>query len=292
MSKADAESGALVDLGLDGRVILVTGAGRGLGRSYVTTLARHGAQVVVHDGGVDDEGNAPDPDCAAQVAEEIAAAGGTALAVTEVLTDAESCRRVVAATLDRFGRLDGLIHNAGLVAWRDPTKVDQALYDRLSAVSSDAAFWLCHAVLPAMRSQGYGRIVLSTSGWALTPSTGSERLVLYCLGKGAQYGLGMALANAAGDPGILTNLIAPVANTRMYSGDVPPGRLRPEWVAGAVAWLASPACQVSGCLVRAADGTVTLSQMTDVVSRTLGEAAADPLATGAALTEMAKSAAS
>ena len=286
MNETDAQAG----LGLAGRVILVTGAGRGLGESYATALARQGATVVVHDGGVDAEGTDPDPSHATRVTEAIVRAGGTALAVTEVLSGAESCRRVVAAALDAFGRIDGLIHNAGLVAWRDPVEVDQPLYDRLSAVNSDAAFWLCSAALPAMRSRGFGRIVLATSGWALVPSEGSERLVLYCLGKGAQFGLGMALARAAGHPEIRTNLIAPVANTRMYSGDVPPGRLRPEWVAGAVAWLASPACRLSGCLVKAADGTVTLSRVTDIASRALGEAAADPVATGEALTALAESA--
>jgi len=286
VNKAEAQD----CLGLAGRVVLVTGAGRGLGHSYATALARQGAQLVVHDGGVDDEGQAPDPRCATQVAEEISAAGGTALAVTEVLRDAASCRRVVAAALDRFGRLDGLIHNAGLVAWRDPVEVDEPLYGRLSAVNSDAAFWLCSAALPTMREQEFGRIVLATSGWALTPSEGSERLIVYCLGKGAQFGLGMGLANAAGHPEIRTNLIAPVANTRMYSGDVPPGRLRPERVAGAVAWMASPACKLNGCIVRAADGTVTLSRMTDVASHTLGEAASDPVAAGEALTAMAESA--
>ena len=109
-----------MDLDLDGRVVLVTGAGRGLGRAYANCLARQGAMVVLHDGGVDPEGRNPDPDCAVRAAAEITAAGGSALAVSEVLRDAASCRRAVEAALDSHGRLDGLIHNAGLVAWRDP----------------------------------------------------------------------------------------------------------------------------------------------------------------------------
>jgi NAD(P)-dependent dehydrogenase (short-subunit alcohol dehydrogenase family) len=113
-------------------------------------------------------------------------------------------------------------------------------------------------------------------------------LVLYSHGKGAQLGLAMALAKGAGHPGILTNAIAPVANTRMFKGAVPQHRLKPELVAGAAAWLASPACTLTGCLVRASDGTLALGRLTDVATRELGEAAAEPAAAGAALAEMAE----
>lgn len=275
------------DLGLEGRVVLVTGAGRGLGRAYADCLARHGPQVVVHDAGVAEDGLDPDPSCAEQAAEEISAAGGTAVAVTELLRDAESCRRVVAATLERFGRLDALIHSAGLVVWRDSAEVDEELYTRLSSVNNEAAFWLCNAALPAMRAQGFGRIVLTTSGWALGPHVGAGELALYCHGKGAQFGLAMALARNAGDPEIRTNLLAPVANTRMYKGEVPAGHLRADLVAGAATWLASPACGLTGCLVKAQDGDLTLTRLADVATRSLGEVAADPVAAGAALTALA-----
>jgi NAD(P)-dependent dehydrogenase (short-subunit alcohol dehydrogenase family) len=275
------------ELGLEGRAVLVTGAGRGLGRAYAACLARHGARVVVHDAGVDEDGGNPDLACAEAVAEELRGAGGTAFAVTEVLRDRASCRRVVDAALDYFGRLDALIHNAGLVVWRDPAEVDEVLYATLSGVNTEAAFWLCSAALPAMRAAGFGRIVLTTTGWALGPSEGSDELVLYSHGKGAQLGLAMALAKGAGHPGILTNAIAPVANTRMFKGAVPRDRLKPELVAGAVAWLASPACGLTGCLVRASDGTLALVRLTDVATRELGESASDPAAAGTALAEMA-----
>ncbi len=275
------------DLGLEGRAVLVTGAGRGLGRAYATALARQGAQVAVHDAGVDKDGNNPDPSCAEAVAEELQAKGGTAFAITEILRDAASCRRVVAAAQDRFGRLDGLIHNAGLVVWADPAVVDEDTYARVSGVNNDAAFWLCAAALPAMRKQGFGRIVLTTTGWALRPWPGSDELVLYCQGKGAQLGLVMALAKGAGHPDILTNALAPVANTRIYRADVPDDSLRPEWVAGAAAWLVSPACTLSGSIVEASDGNLTLSRIAPVGTRRLGDAAADPVAAGAALTTLA-----
>ena len=97
----------------------------------------------------------------------------------------------------------------------------------------------------------------------------------------------MALAKGSGHPGIFTNVMAPIANTRMYSGDVAEGRLRPESVAGAVTWLASPACDLNGWIVKAADGTLALQRLTEVATRNIGAEAEDAVAAGAALTAMA-----
>ena len=278
----------MMDLGLRDRVVLITGAGRGLGYSYARTLAREGAHVVVHDAGVDKDGLAPDSACANTIADELRHEGGSTFALTDLLSDAEACRRVVSATIERFGRLDGLIHNAGLVIWRDPADVDEELYRRLTGVNNDAAFWLCSAALPVMRDQGFGRIVLTSSGWALEPYRGSDELVLYSHGKGAQLGLAMALAKGAGHPGIFTNVITPVANTRIFAAEVPAGTLRPESVAGAVAWMASPACTLNGAIVGARNGELAVLRLETVAKTDLGDAASDPIAAGAALAEMSK----
>ncbi len=274
------------DLGLKDRVVLVTGAGRGLGRCYARLLGDLGARVAVHDAGVDPEGGNPNPSCAAGVAEEITSKGGEAFAVSEVLSGPESCRQVIERVLERYGRIDSLIHSAGLVIRHDTAEIDEALYRRSSDVNNDAAFWLCRYVLPTMRSQGFGRILLTSSGWALNPSPGSEQLVLYCHGKGAQFGLAMSLANAAGHDQIKTNVLAPIANTRMYSATVPDERLRPEVVAGAAVWLASPACDLSGYLVNAADGELALASLTTTASAQLGPRAADPAVAGASLQDL------
>lgn len=275
-----------MNLDLDGRVVLVTGAGRGLGFAYAASLARHGALLAVHDGGVDEGGSESDSTVAKSAVEAIQLDGGTAFAIPEVISDAESCHRIVEATLEEFGRIDGLIHNAGLVVWKDPAQVDEKLYGKLSAVNNDAAFWLCSSALPAMREQGFGRIVLTTSGWALEPSPGSDELVLYSQGKGAQLGIAMALANGAGHPGILTNVISPVANTRMMRADISAGRFRPELVAGIVTWMASPACSFSGRIVRAGDGKISLTHLTDVGEVNLGDSASDPSVAAAALLKL------
>ena len=135
------------DLGLRDRVILVTGAGRGLGKTYAALLAKHGANVVVHDGGLDEDGGNPDPSVAESVADDIRANGGSALPITELLHDSESCRHIVAAAVDHFGRLDGLIHSAGLVDRHDPPEVDEEfdfaqdmreIHDELAELNQEA----------------------------------------------------------------------------------------------------------------------------------------------------------
>ena len=206
------------ELGLRGQVVLITGAGRGLGRAYAEIISEAGASVVVQDAGVDEEGENPNPACAVEVADALKAKGRSALAVFETLGDFRSCSEVVAVAHGWMGRLDGVIHNAGLVIWRDPTNVDESLYRRMMGVASQAAYGLCVAALPIMRAQGYGRLVLTSSGWALRPSEGSQRLVLYAQAKTAQVGLAIALARNAGHSEICTNVIVPVAKTRTYNG--------------------------------------------------------------------------
>ena len=273
-------------LDLTDRVVLITGSARGLGRAYANSLARYGARIGLHDAGVNLGGVDPDATIAEQAAREFAVSGLSATAFTVLLDGEKSCRELVDDVLHRLGRIDALIHNAGIVSWRDPAVVGTEDYGLSSRVNNDAAFFLISAVLPTMRAQEFGRIVLTTSGWALHPATGSQELALYAHGKGAQLGLGMALARGAGHSNIRTNIIAPVAATRIFRGKAN-ATLRPETVAGAVAWLASPACTVTGCLVRAHGGTLSLSRLVDVQSRRLGADAEDPLAAGAAIASMA-----
>ncbi|MEM9549680.1 MAG: SDR family oxidoreductase [Pseudomonadota bacterium] len=267
--------------GLSDKVILVTGAARGLGLAYAHCLVRHGARVAMHDGGVDPDGMQPDASVVRTACADFAEA--QVLPVTGLLNSRADCAALVETVIRRFGRIDGLIHNAGLVLWAETTEVDDARFRTSSTINHEAAFWLCHAALPVMRRQDYGRIVLTSSGWALGANPGSERLTLYAMSKAAQFGLGMALAHGTGHPDIKVNVVAPVANTRIYVSQVPEGKLMPEAVAGTVAWLVSSACDVNGQLLKVADGDVSVAALSDQGTAHLGERATDPAACGAAI---------
>ena len=133
---------------LDGRVALVTGAGRGLGASHARALAAHGAHVVVHDAGVEADGSGGDPALADAVVAEIEAAGGTAVATYENLETAAGCTRAVETAVERLGRLDVVVQNAGLLVWEELEDAD-ASWERLRRVNVDAPFHLTRAAFPA-----------------------------------------------------------------------------------------------------------------------------------------------
>jgi NAD(P)-dependent dehydrogenase (short-subunit alcohol dehydrogenase family) len=236
----------------DGQVIIVTGAGRGLGAAYARLLASRGGTVVVHDAGVAQDGSGFDPSVADAVVAEIAAAGGTAAASYENLEDAAACRRVVEFAVGRFGRLDALVHNAGLVVFSSLEETAPAVWDRMIAIGVDAPFHLARAAVPHMRRQGYGRIVLTTSGRAMRVEDCVPGLVAYSAAKMAQVGLMVGLAAELRDTDIRVNAISPVAATRVLRRSAP--ELAPELVAPGVVFLASAACRISGAVLRAAGG--------------------------------------
>lgn len=236
-----------------GQVTLVTGAGRGLGRAYARLLAERGATVIVHDAGVGVDGSGEDPTVADAVVAEIRDRGGTAEAAYEDLGERAGCRALVERVLTGFGKVDALVHSAGLVIRAPIEQIDEARWRRSQSVNVDAAFWLLQAVLPGMRERRYGRIVLTTSGYGLGPADDVVDLVAYCSTKAAQYGLMNGLAWAAAE-GVLVNAVAPIAATRIYSRPVEPGELTPEQAAPGVVFLASPACSVSGIVLRAEGG--------------------------------------
>jgi NAD(P)-dependent dehydrogenase (short-subunit alcohol dehydrogenase family) len=236
-----------------GQVTLVTGAGRGLGRAYARLLAERGATVIVHDAGVGVEGSGEDPSVADAVVAEIRDRGGTTEAAYGDLGERAGCRALVERVLTDFGKVDALVHSAGLVIRAPIEQIDEARWRRSQSVNVDAAFWLLQAVLPGMRERRYGRIVLTTSGYGLGPADDVVDLVAYCSTKAAQYGLMNGLVWAAAE-GVLVNAVAPIAATRIYSRPVEPGELTPEQAAPGVVFLASPACSVSGIVLRAEGG--------------------------------------
>src|SRR5207248_1150874 len=154
-------------ISFDGRVVLVTGAGRVLGRAYARLLAARGARVVVHDAGVSLAGLAADPAVADAVVRELRASGATVEAAYEDLADPAGCARLVEETVRRFGRIDALVHSVGIVAYDGIEATDDASWERIRRVNIDAPFLLTRTAFPYMRAQGYGRIVLTVSGHGL-----------------------------------------------------------------------------------------------------------------------------
>ena len=258
----------------DGQVIVVTGAGRGLGTAYARLIAARGGTVVVHDAGVEQDGSGFDPSVADAVASEITAAAGIAAACYENLEDPAACARIVTFALDRFGRLDALVHNAGLVVFASPEESDPAIWDRMIAIGVDAPFHLARAAVPHMRRRGYGRIVLTTSGRAMRAEDCVPGLVAYSAAKMAQVGLMVGLAAELHDTDIRVNAISPVAATRVLRRSAP--ELLPELVAPGVAFLASSACDLSGAVLCAAGGRFSAARWDRTDGVDLGPTPASP----------------
>ena len=263
----------------DGQVALVTGAGRGLGAAYAQLLASRGASVVVHDAGVSREGDGFDPSIADAVVQQIVAEGGKAAASHENLEDPVACGRVVQFAADRFGRLDILVHNAGLVVFSELQEMDADLWNRMINLGVHAPYHLLRAAIPLMRQQRYGRIVLTTSGRALRVPDCVPGLVGYSVGKMAQLGLMVAVAAENQGHGVHINAISPVAATRVLRRSAP--ELLPELVAPGVAFLASSACTESGVVLLAAGGRFQAANWINEPGVDLGKTPVDPEAIAA-----------
>ena len=226
----------------DGRVALVTGAGKGLGRAYALLLAARGAAVIVNNRKREAAGEKGSAD---RVVDEIAAAGGKAVANYDSVETREAGERMVAAALEKFGRLDILVNNAGIdqhSALHNTTVED---FERVIAVNFFGSFYVTKAALPAMRAKNYGRIVFSTSSAGLY---GLHGLTAYSASKGALIAFMRALAQECARRDIRVNAIAPYALTPMTERQgVDTSLLHgPELVAPLVAWLASEGCTANG----------------------------------------------
>lgn len=239
----------------DGRVAVITGAGRGLGRSYALLLASLGCKVVVNDNGSAIVGEGADSGPAQQVVDEIAAAGGEAIANTDSVATPEGAAAIVQSAMDRWGRIDVLIHNAGNV--RYGTIRDLSLEDFRAVIDVHlmGAFYLVKAAHPIMCDAGYGRIVLTSSIGGIY---GNKRCVNYGVSKSAMIGLANVAALEGEDHDVRCNVIVPSAVTRMAEGldisQYPP--MEPELVAPSVAWLCHEKCSLSGEMVAAIGGRI------------------------------------
>ncbi len=241
-------------INFDGRVAVITGAGGGLGRAHALLLAARGAAVVVNDLGGSVNGVGGDASAAQQVAREIEAAGGRALANCDDIATPEGAQRLIDAALEGFGRVDIVINNAGILRDKTLHKMEAADFEAVVRVHLLGSAWCSRAALPAMQRQQYGRIVMTTSAAGLYGNFGQSN---YGAAKLGVVGLMNTLKHEGAKFGIRVNTVAPVALTRMTE-DLPLGRLLaqalPERVAAGVAFLASEACGFTGQILAAGAG--------------------------------------
>jgi NAD(P)-dependent dehydrogenase (short-subunit alcohol dehydrogenase family) len=200
---------------LKGRVAIVTGAGAGLGREHALLLARLGARVVVNDLGSDVNGRGGSVSAAQRVADEICAQGGEAFANGASVTDYPQVQRMVAQTLDRWGRVDILVNNAGILRDKTFSKMELEDFRAVIEVHLMGAVHCTKAVWNTMRGQGHGRIVMTTSSSGLYGNFGQSN---YGAAKMALVGLMQTLALEGEKYGIRVNCLAPTAATRMVEG--------------------------------------------------------------------------
>jgi NAD(P)-dependent dehydrogenase (short-subunit alcohol dehydrogenase family) len=215
----------MTELRFDGRVAVVTGAGRGIGRAYARLLAARGASVVVNDldalDGVTD---------------------------TSDVSTVEGAEALVRRAVEQHGRVDVVVNNAGNVVWAGPPDADDANLRAHLDVHVGGSFHVTRAAWPHFVEQGYGRVVMTTS----TGLLGLPTNLSYATAKGGVLGMTRALAVAGRKVGVKVNAVAPAAATRLGGGDE--AKLDPALVAPLVAYLAHESCPVTGEVYTAGGG--------------------------------------
>jgi len=257
------------ELRFDDRAVIVTGAGRGVGRGHALAFAARGAQVVVADLGGELDGSGSSAGPADEVVDEIKAAGGQAVACHASVADEQGAASIVQAALDAFGRIDVVVNNAGIA---DPDLFEDLSLERfrtmvdvhyLGTVNVTFAAW------PHMLEAGYGRIVNTTSEGALGTV---PKCTSYGGAKGGVLAFTKALANDAMRHGLKVNAVAPRANTRLSAPwvlaktyDLPEdvftesdtmAQFRPELVSPAAVFLAHESCALNGEVLVSGGGQV------------------------------------
>ena len=245
----------MADIGFDGRVAIITGAGGGLGREHALLLAARGAQVVVNDlgGSVSGEGGSAGP--AHTTAKEIEDLGGAAVADTNSVASPEGGAAVVDTAMQAFGRVDIVINNAGILRDKTFQNMTPDLLDPVIDVHLKGAFNVTRPAWAQMRAQSYGRIINTSSNAGILGNFGQSN---YGSAKMGLVGLTRVLAAEGAKYNIKVNAIAPVAKTRMTEDllGAMADNLDPALVSPIAAWLAHEDCPVTGEIYSAAGGRI------------------------------------
>ncbi|HVF74662.1 MAG TPA: SDR family oxidoreductase [Acidimicrobiales bacterium] len=245
----------MADLGYDGKVAIITGAGGGLGREHALLLASRGAQVVVNDLGGSVTGDGGDAGPAERTAQEINDLGGVAVADTNSVATPEGGEGIVQTAIDAFGRVDIVINNAGILRDKTFHNMTPEFLEPVVQVHLLGAFYVTRPAWIKMREQGYGRIVNTSSNSGILGNFGQAN---YGAAKMGLVGFTRVLAAEGAKYNIKVNALAPVARTRMTEELLGPlaEKLDPKLVSPIVAWLVHEDCPVSGEIYSAAGGRI------------------------------------
>ena len=243
-------------LGYDGKVVIITGAGGGLGRQHALLLASRGALVILNDLGGSIDGSGSDKGAAEHVVDEIKAAGGEAVADTNSVATPEGGAAIVKTAIDAYGKVDVVINNAGILRDKSFHNMTPELLNPVLDVHLKGAFYVTQPAWVLMREQGYGRIISTSSAAGVFGNFGQTN---YGAAKMGLVGFTRVLAAEGAKYNIKANAIAPLALTRMTEnlmGGAFGDKLAPGLVSPLVAYLAHEDCPVSGQLFSVGGGRV------------------------------------
>jgi len=242
--------------GVTDRVIVVTGAGGGLGREYALLLAKEGAQVVVNDLGGARDGSGSGTSMADAVVQEIRDVGGTAVANYDNIATEAGAADLIKTAVDNFGTVHGVIHNAGILRDGSFAKMTADNWESVQKVHLWGGYYVTRAAWPYFREQNHGRVVVAASTSGLFGNFGQAN---YGAAKLGLVGLINTLAIEGARNNILANAIAPLAATRMTEDIAPKemlDKLPPAHVAGVVGYLMSDECTDTATVIVAGGGQV------------------------------------